>query len=109
MSDVGDFLESSMLGDEFEIGWHVVSSELLETEIPELGVVDVEFVVLKRVLVASVVANPDIITEVSEVHSDGVGFVVNEPIIGTVIETVLQEDRRESSLHSCLTLGLYPK
>lgn len=79
-----------------EDSWEIVVSHMLEGELPELFVfVWVVLGVISRVLVAPAVSQPDIVALVREQEPGSLVLIVDDPGIGAVEESVLQEDRLE--------------
>ena len=67
MANVRNLGEASGLGNVFQVGGQVVSPELLEAEVPVGLALDIQRGVAERVLVTSVISEPDIVPLVGKI------------------------------------------
>ena len=94
--DVVNFL-AGLLEEVAEDGRKVVVGHVLEGELPKLlAFVRIVLDVLPGVLVAPAVPQPHVETSIGQHEPRGLSFIVDDPGIGAVEETVLQEDRFET-------------
>jgi hypothetical protein len=89
-----------LLGDSVDIGedgGEVIFCHMLEGELPKLLIfVWIVFGVISGVFISPTVTYPDIVTSIREQKSRGFIFVIDNPGIRTVKQTVLQDDGLES-------------
>ena len=75
---------------------HIVLTHVLESELPKLLVLGLQPDVVERMFVAAAVAEPHVVPGVGEDEPRGFVGVVEDPGVGAVEETVLDEDRFEA-------------
>lgn len=92
MADVRDLGGASLLFDVVNLSWGVIGSHLSEAELPVGFVVLGEGLVTWGMFSSSLVSKPNIITSVDELESWGDIWVVHDPAVCGVSDTVLQED-----------------
>ena len=96
VTDVVDFLGGDFI-DVGEEGRQIVVGHVLEGEFPKLFVfVRVVLGVVTGVFVSAVVAQPDIVSSVSEHESWSFVFFVDEPSVGTICKSMLEQYGFES-------------
>jgi len=92
VSNVGDLSDTSLLSDEIDLGWGIVSAHFSEAELP------VGFILLSKSLVSwtmlgsSLISKPDIVTSVHELESGSNFWIVHDPAVCWVSDAMLQED-----------------
>jgi hypothetical protein len=102
MSYVVDLLVSHIVNIS-EKGREVVVSHMLEGEFPKLFVfVRIKSCMITRVLIASTVSCPDIISFVCQHKAWRLSLVIDEPCIRTIKETVLQNNRLQTLLNDSI-------
>jgi len=92
MSNINDFLSSSLVQDKVEVGRYIILTHFMESEVPELLVIDVVLDMLSRVHWPSWVSAPNVVSLINKLESKVDSRVVEEPSACVVKETVLHED-----------------
>lgn len=84
---------AGLLQNEVNLGWSIILSKFIETEVPEFGrvLVWVKSGVLSRVDASSVVAKPDIKASMGKEEGNRVGSI-GQPGFSRGKQTVLQEN-----------------
>ena len=96
VTDVGYLLKTRVVGYVVQLGRQVILAHLLEIEVPESLSVKIRVVldVLATVLVASGVAEPDVVSCARSDKRRSLIGIVADKCVGAVEQTVLHKNRR---------------
>jgi len=97
VSDVGNFLSTCLISNEINLGWSIVLSHFSERVLP-IGFISlwVQSGMVRAILSASLVAEPDIVPVPHQLECWGGVVVVHDPAVCWVSNTMLQEHNRSA-------------
>lgn len=99
VTNVGiDLILTGVVQYVLDLGRNIVESHLLLIEVPELLILGCQVDVTLREFITSVVAKPHIISSFCKHEARGSGRVIDDPRVGRLLETVLEQDDRLSRI-----------
>jgi len=98
MTNIGDFLSSSLLSNIINLSWGIMLSHLSVRELPVSLIFCWETSMARAVLSSSLVAEPHIVSSSHQLEGWSYFIVVHDPAISRVGDSMLKENYRSSWL-----------